>query len=49
MKSTPICFVVNFDHRHISSLIVALVPDYASISLSGSRLARSIAAWQATS
>jgi hypothetical protein len=48
MNSTPICFVVNFDRRHISSLIVALVSDHASASISGSRLTNSMTAWQPT-
>jgi hypothetical protein len=49
MNPTPIRFALDFDLQNSSSLIAVLVPDYASISLSGSRLARSIAACQATS
>jgi hypothetical protein len=49
MNPTPIRFYVNLDRRNIPSLIVALVPDHASASISGSRLTNGMAAWQPTS
>jgi hypothetical protein len=49
MNPTPIRFAFDSDRTNSLFMIAVLVPDYTSISLSGSCLTNSMTAWQPTS